>query len=482
VDWWIPLLLIGLTVVVIVWLSVWLECFLTTRLPRKRGSVEWRECLIRRRPRRSRAAREGSTIYYSAGWHPNGRMLAVLSNRGVSLHDARDLTQFALLGSQFDEVSGGKIAFSPDGDLLVVYDGGEPVAMWRIADRSLLWARRPDSSWRNRLFSPDGQTLAVFGGDEDETMTLRRPSDGRLQGRLQGHEGKVHSVVFSPNGANLATGGADGTVRLWRARDGKPIRTLEGHTDAVMGVCFSPNGAMLASASTDNTVRLWRAIDGVVMQTLATASERDDVPRELRDLLSRSHLPLYHLTFSLDGSRLAAEWQGGDLRIWRVRDGSLLHRMKGSHAAFFGEDVAGRILSPDLRVIVAWHWEGGYVPGCWSSSLIAVPDPGSVPRERALSEWAGARFSHDGSLLALLYVTGKLDMISVRDSGRVRSLWPTGRSVVQMSNRRYYNTDIPSSDLARLAFSPDGSRLVTVAGSVDLRRVEDGARLGTLRP
>ncbi len=58
--------------------------------------------------------------------------------------------------------------------------------------------------------------------------------------RLQGTD-----VVFSPDGKRLAT--RDGNVvRLWDAATGKLLQTLTGHQDSVLSVVFSPDGSQLA--------------------------------------------------------------------------------------------------------------------------------------------------------------------------------------------------------------------------------------------
>ncbi len=72
--------------------------------------------------------------------------------------------------------------------------------------------------------------------------------------------GLVLTVVFSPNGKQLASVSYDRTVRLWDAATGAVLQTLEGHSGLVLAVAFSPNGKELASASGDQTVRLWDAL------------------------------------------------------------------------------------------------------------------------------------------------------------------------------------------------------------------------------
>jgi WD40 repeat protein len=45
-------------------------------------------------------------------------------------------------------------------------------------------------------------------------------------------------------------------VKLWK-RDGTLLTTLNGHNGTVWRVAFSPNGKTIASTSDDNTVILW---------------------------------------------------------------------------------------------------------------------------------------------------------------------------------------------------------------------------------
>ena len=53
---------------------------------------------------------------------------------------------------------------------------------------------------------------------------------------MEGHQGTVTWLAFSPDGTRAFTSSSDKTARIWDAASGKEVRKLEGHTEAVKGV------------------------------------------------------------------------------------------------------------------------------------------------------------------------------------------------------------------------------------------------------
>ena len=274
------------------------------------------------------------------------------------------------------------VAFSPDGSLVASGSADQTVRVWRVADRSPLWAWNTQHAatavafashgyvlasaaddarvrlWRVSdgtlletfsghesgvlavAFAPDGYLLA--SGGSDCTVRLWRTIDRVALGALQGHTGPVRAVAFSPDGRTLVSGAEDGTIRLWDARDGRHIGTLTGHARTVFTVAFSPDGRLLASGSEDGTIRFWRAENGVMIRAIPIRSTVSGV------------------AFSPDGSLLASGSADGVARLWRVDDGALHRECLGHfgwvNSVAFAPDGT-MFAAADDRTILPWSTE-----------------------------------------------------------------------------------------------------------------------------
>jgi WD40 repeat protein len=65
------------------------------------------------------------------------------------------------------------------------------------------------------------------------------------------------TIAVSPDGSLVAVPGSDKTIKVFDAYAGKEITSLNGHNGAVTALEFSPDGKKLLSGSTDTTLLVW---------------------------------------------------------------------------------------------------------------------------------------------------------------------------------------------------------------------------------
>ena len=83
----------------------------------------------------------------------------------------------------------------------------------------------PDSPRASRI-APDGQSIAAGGGQE---VRLWEVASHREAGVLRGHVASIQTVVFSPDGTRLASGGHNAHILLWDIATRRRVARLTGH-------------------------------------------------------------------------------------------------------------------------------------------------------------------------------------------------------------------------------------------------------------
>lgn len=154
---------------------------------------------------------------------------------------------------------------------------------------------------------------------------------GRLLDVLSGHEGPVHGLMFSPINSSLASSSWDKTVRLWDVFEGKGAVETFTHTHDVLTVVYRPDGKQLACSTLDGQIFFWDPIDGVLMYTIE--GQRDIAAgRLMTDRRSAANSTsgkcFTTLCYSADGSYILAGGSSRYICMYDVADQVLLRRFQ----------------------------------------------------------------------------------------------------------------------------------------------------------
>ena len=218
---------------------------------------------------------------------PDGQLAAIAANETLAV---LRIPEARLKVARRREGSGGVVAFSRDGERLVVgryeiWDADSLTLMGRLP--------QPRSPWVTAL-SPDGRTLAAAGERTIEVWDVTRWA---LRDTFSGHKWST-SLSYSADGRWLAAGGAQG-VTVWDVTRRKVAwRRAFPVCCAGQFIALSPDGLWLITGR-ENGITLISTRTGEPIRNWTT----DD--RGVRSA-----------TFTPDGRRLVTASFQGDVRVW----------------------------------------------------------------------------------------------------------------------------------------------------------------------
>lgn len=301
------------------------------------------------------------TAMAASPWAP---LLAVAGHERILLYSTNDLKLIGAL--PFPERIPHVLKFSRNGKLLMAAGGrgadvGKVVLFDVTTGKRITEIGDESDSVLAADISPNQKLIAL--GGPSKLVKIYSTETGELKHRIKKHTDWVTALEFSPNGEMLASGDRNGGVYIWEAETGGIVFTLGDHKDMITDLSWRADSEMLATASEDGRVILWYAEDGFPTRSLTAhalegAAARAAGPRaKVPGVLSVNYAPTgifatvgrdksariwnssganmlakfegftdipSRVVVTYDGERLIAGDYTGTLRVWSIKDKSLL--------------------------------------------------------------------------------------------------------------------------------------------------------------
>ena len=243
---------------------------------------------------------------------PNGEWLAsACGNSQVRLWHLPSLTRHLDLTVAFNFPQ--PLAFSLDSQWLALTGDRGVVQVLMVATGATIWQSNGLSSPPQTLaFSPTGDWLAA-GCHDGALVGWRLAEAWRTTPTApiycwQGHQNRLLTLLWTPDGQHLISGGADHAIRCWAVAHlaltkGTPNLHWQAcaHQEAVTALALVADGRLFASSSPDGTIRLWDSATGAPLATVEAAEP------QVRTLAG-----------SADGRTLASSGSNQRIYLWSV--------------------------------------------------------------------------------------------------------------------------------------------------------------------
>lgn len=354
----------------------------------------------------------------------------------------------------------GGIAFTADGQKLLVAHGNR-LRLVAAATGLVLQQFEEPQPIAAAAAGPDNIHLVIGLPGANNNATVERFA---LERTIAAHEGPVHSLAISPDGAALLSGGADKTIRLWKWDDGAAIRQYAGSQGPVSSVAFSQDGAKVIAGGDDGKVRLW-----------PVAADPANAPVAPQSAYMNSS-PVRGVCSSADNTKLAACGDDGVLRVWDLASGKELERFVGHDGAAlalaFSTDGATLVSGGADKSARAWSLSGQRVIVADDKSVedLALMAGGAhaVTAGASVKRWNLG----DGQLLRefpagearyrALAVRTDETQLAASDAGGKLSIWNPndGLQILQFKT---------ASPIHGLGYSPDNLRLIAMCEDQHIR-------------
>lgn len=239
------------------------------------------------------------------------------------------------------------VIYSPDGTQIASGSEDKTIRIWDVTTGQLIKELSTEPVL-SLCYSPDGKCIAA--ALSNFKLCIYRVEDGQVISILSGHPLTITSVVYSPDGTQLASSSSDKSIRVWDASTGEQVgKPLRGHTETVTSIAYLSSKKSIVSGSLDKSIRIWDAETGqqikkplmghrLGISSVICSPDKQQIASSSHDcciqiwnvdtqkkigpkIESHESGIIVSITYSSDGKYLISGAYTGAIKIWDVKTG-----------------------------------------------------------------------------------------------------------------------------------------------------------------
>uniref|UniRef100_A0ABK0LF43 Apoptotic peptidase activating factor 1 n=1 Tax=Rattus norvegicus TaxID=10116 RepID=A0ABK0LF43_RAT len=226
------------------------------------------------------------------------------------------------------------IQFTADGKTLISSSEDSVIQVWNWQTEEYVFLQAHQETVKDFRLLRDSRLLSW---SFDGTVKVWNVITGRIERDFTCHQGTVLSCAISSDATKFSSTSADKTAKIWSFELPSPLHELKGHNSCVRCSAFSLDGILLATGDDNGEIRIWNVSDGQLLHLCA--------PISIEEGTATHGGWVTDVCFSPDRKMLVSA--GGYLKWWNVVTGE-------SSQTFYtnGTNLKKIHVSPDFRTYV----------------------------------------------------------------------------------------------------------------------------------
>ena len=234
---------------------------------------------------------------YGLAWSPDGQLIISGGADNIGrIWRVSDGVQVGSLVGHTDWIN--SVDVSPDGQYVVTGSWDNTAKVWNLSDGSLVRTLTGHTGSINAVsISPGGGSLVTASSDG---WIRRWAMAAGTQGRGFEYHSSVTSIRWLPNGQQFAAGMADGFFKILSIWSGSSV-CYKATGSAVRSVVASPYGEYVLTGGDAGSVKIWSALDGELIREIQCHDS-----------------PIYSIDLNADSRWLVTGGRDGTAKVWSI--------------------------------------------------------------------------------------------------------------------------------------------------------------------